>query len=135
MINRWDEKKAIQYVAENPVLGLRVYSSRLLGEESKLVLHGGGNTSLKGSTVNIFGEEVATLFVKGSGSDLKTIESKGFPPVDRERLLRLAELPALTDSEMMRELRLALLEPTAPTPSVEAIMHALIPLDYVDHTH
>lgn len=135
MINRWDEKKAIQYVAENPVLGLRVYSSRLLGEESKLVLHGGGNTSLKGATVNIFGEEVATLFVKGSGSDLKTIESKGFPPVDRERLLRLAELPALTDSEMMRELRLALLEPTAPTPSVEAIMHALIPLDYVDHTH
>ncbi len=57
MINRWDEKKAIQYVAENPVLGLRVYSSRLLGEESKLVLHGGGNTSLKGATVNIFGEE------------------------------------------------------------------------------
>jgi rhamnose utilization protein RhaD (predicted bifunctional aldolase and dehydrogenase)/NAD(P)-dependent dehydrogenase (short-subunit alcohol dehydrogenase family) len=135
VINRWDEKKAIQYVAENPVLGSRVYSSRLLGEESKLVLHGGGNTSLKGATVNIFGEEVATLFVKGSGSDLKTIESEGFPPVDRERLLRLAELPVLTDSEMMRELRLALLEPTAPTPSVEAIMHALIPLDYVDHTH
>lgn len=135
MINRWDEKKAVQYATENPVLGLRVYSSQLLGEESKLVLHGGGNTSLKGSTVNIFGDELATLFVKGSGSDLKTIESEGFPPVDRQRLLRLAELPALTDGEMMRELRLALLEPTAPTPSVEAIMHALIPLDYVDHTH
>ncbi len=135
MINRWDEKKAKQYVAEDPVLGLRVYSSRLLGDEARLVLHGGGNTSLKGSTVNVFGEEVATLFVKGSGSDLKTIESGGFPPVDRQRLLRLAELPALTDSEMMRELRLALLEPLGPTPSVEAIMHALIPFDYVDHTH
>ena len=135
MINRWDEKKAIQYVAEDPVLGLRVYSSRLLGDEARLVLHGGGITSLKGATVNIFGEEVATLFVKGSGSDLKTIGSDAFPPVDHQRLLRLAELPALTDSEMMRELRLALLEPLGPTPSVEAIMHALIPFDYVDHTH
>lgn len=135
MINRWDEKKAMEYVAENPVLGLRVYSSRLLGEEPNLVLHGGGNTSLKGATVNIFGDEVATLFVKGSGSDLKTIEPDGFPLVDRQRLLRLSKLPFLTDSEMMRELRLALLEPTAPTPSVEAIMHALIPLNYVDHTH
>lgn len=116
-------------------IGLRVYSSQLLGQESDLVLHGGGNTSVKGTLQNPFGETEQVLFVKGSGWDLRTIEAPGFPPVKLNYLLRLGELEALSDSEMMRQLRLALLNPTAPTPSVEAILHALIPHKYVDHSH
>ena len=99
------------------------------------MLHGGGNTSVKGELENIFGEVEPVLFVKGSGWDLRTIQAPGFPAVKMEHLLRLGELTALGDSEMMRQLRLALLDPTAPTPSVEAILHALIPHRYVDHSH
>lgn len=134
MKNRWNEKKAKQ-IDLNDRVGLRVYSSRLLGEEAELVMHGGGNTSVKGELVNAFGETEQVLFVKGSGWDLKTIEAAGFPPVKMDYLLRLGDLEQLSDSEMMRQLRLALLDPTAPTPSVEAILHALIPHTYVDHSH
>ena len=99
------------------------------------MLHGGGNTSVKGELQNVFGEMESVLFVKGSGWDLRTIQSAGFPAVKMDYLLRLGQLDTLSDSEMMRQLRLALLDPTAPTPSVEAILHALIPHKYVDHSH
>ncbi len=135
MKNRWDEEQAHQFAAADPVLGLRVYSSKLLGQESDLVLHGGGNTSVKGEVENVFGERERALFVKGSGWDLRTIEAAGFAPVNLEYLLRLGNLSTLSDSEMMRQLRLGLLDPKAPTPSVEAILHALIPHRYVDHSH
>lgn len=134
MKNLWNEQAAKQAASENN-LGLRVYSSNLLGQAPDLVLHGGGNTSVKGSLQNVFGDSERVLFVKGSGWDLRTIEAAGFPPVKLEYLLRLGELEKLSDSEMMRQLRLALLDPTAPTPSVEAILHALIPHKYVDHSH
>ena len=134
MRNRWDNVKAKKLATESE-LGLRVYSSNLLGEEVDLVLHGGGNTSVKGSMVNVFGEQEAVLFVKGSGWDLRTIEAAGFPAVKLDYLKQLGELETLSDSEMMRQLRLALLDPGAPTPSVEAILHALIPYKYVDHSH
>jgi len=114
---------------------LRAYSSRLLGRDPSLVLHGGGNTSVKGELTDIFGETRQVLFVKGSGWDLKSIGAAGFAPTDLNYLLRLAELEQLSDSEMMRQLRLATLDPAAPNPSVEAILHALIPHRYVDHTH
>lgn len=134
MKNRWDEQHASKLGSDDPV-ALRVYSSRLLGQESDLVLHGGGNTSVKGELTNAFGETERALFVKGSGWDLRTIEAAGFPPVKLDYLLRLGELEQLGDSAMMRELRLALLDPGAPTPSVEAILHALIPRRVVDHSH
>ena len=134
MKNRWLEKDAAQLAVDDP-LALRVYTSQLLGQESDLVLHGGGNTSLKGELTNVFGISESVLFVKGSGWDLRTIEAPGFPPVKMDYLLQLGELDQLSDSEMMRQLRLALLDPTAPTPSVEAILHALIPHKYVDHSH
>lgn len=114
---------------------MRAYSSRLLGQDPSLVLHGGGNTSVKGELTDVFGESRRVLFVKGSGWDLKSIGAAGFAPTDLNYLLRLAELEQLSDSEMMRQLRLATLDPAAPNPSVEAILHALIPHRYVDHTH
>lgn len=134
MKNRWDTNVATDHARE-PATGLRVYSSQLLGAEPDLVLHGGGNTSVKGTFTDVFGAEGRVLYVKGSGWDLRTIKAPGFPPVRLDYLLQLGELPELGDSEMMRQLRLALLDPTAPTPSVEAILHALIPHTYVDHSH
>ncbi len=134
MLNLWDEAEAQEF-AKDSTLGLRVYSSQLLGRNADLVLHGGGNTSVKGSQSNVFGEVEEVLYVKGSGWDLQTIAAGGFAPVRLPHLRALAALPALSDTDMMRELRLALLDPSAPTPSVEAILHALIPLRYVDHTH
>lgn len=132
MKNLWNDAEASEHqgaVAE------RVYSSRLIGADPALVLHGGGNTSVKDNWENIFGEEEAALYVKGSGSDLASIERKDFAPLRLEATLRLLRLQALSDMDMARELKLATLDPTAPAPSVEAILHALIPHRFVDHTH
>jgi rhamnose utilization protein RhaD (predicted bifunctional aldolase and dehydrogenase)/NAD(P)-dependent dehydrogenase (short-subunit alcohol dehydrogenase family) len=107
----------------------------LLGANPALVLHGGGNTSVKDVWKNIFGEAEATLFVKGSGSDLISIERKDFVPVRMDAMLKLSRLSQLSDMDMARELKLATLDPNAPAPSVEAILHALIPHRFVDHTH
>lgn len=134
MKNRWDKTAAQQLPAGDDV-ALRVYTSNLLGQESDLVLHGGGNTSVKGQITDLFDESVDVLYVKGSGWDLSSIEAAGFPAVRMPHLLRLGELESLSDSDMMRQLRLGLLDPSAPTPSVEAILHALIPLKFVDHSH
>jgi len=133
MKNRWDDAEANQY-AGNP-LGLRVYTSRLLGQESSLVLHGGGNTSVKIKEPNFFGEPEELLYVKGSGWDLGTIEAAGFAPVRLDVLKRLATLDQLTDTQMVRLQRSAMTDPNAPTPSVEALLHAIIPFQFVDHTH
>ena len=132
MKNLWNDQdlaKNVGYLEE------RVYSSRLLGANADLVLHGGGNTSVKGEWTNIFGDREKALFVKGSGSDLATIELKDFVPVRLEAMLKLAQLDALSDIEMARELRSATLDLNSPAPSVEAILHALIPNKFVDHTH
>ena len=134
MKNRWQNSDAAVAAAQSEV-ELRVYSSQLLGADSSLVLHGGGNTSVKAPFLNVFGEAIPALYVKGSGWDLRTIKAPGFPPVDLAYLQRLGQLQHLSDSDMMRELRLALLDPKGPTPSVEAILHALIPHKYVDHSH
>ena len=134
MKNRWNQQDASRLTDPDPV-GLRVYSSRLLGADSDLVLHGGGNTSAKGMLTDVFGNPIEVLFIKGSGWDLRTIEASGFPPTRLAYLRQLAQLPKLDDSEMMRQLRFALLDPGGPTPSVEAILHALIPHRFVDHSH
>ena len=116
MKSRWDESTA-QGCQGDP-LALRVYTSRLLGQESDLVLHGGGNTSVKAQVKNFFGDEEAVLYVKGSGWDLATIEAPGFAPVRLDVLKRLAELEKLTDTEMVTQQRAAMLNPHAPNPSV-----------------
>ncbi|MGQ0601442.1 MAG: bifunctional aldolase/short-chain dehydrogenase [Anaerolineales bacterium] len=132
MQNLWNDSEATQYT---DALNLRVYTSRLLGRNPDLVLHGGGNTSVKISQKNLLGEEEALLSVKGSGWDLATIEAAGFAPVRIRQLLGLARLEQLSDTEMARELRAATVDPAAPDPSVEAILHSLLPHTFVDHTH
>ncbi|PHS59198.1 MAG: bifunctional aldolase/short-chain dehydrogenase [Sulfurimonas sp.] len=132
MTNLWQDNEVKKYKTD---LELRVYTSRLLGKDSSLVLHGGGNTSVKSRAVNLFGEEEDILYVKGSGWDLATIESEGFAPVKMEMLLKMAKLKELNDQDMVKYQRLAMTNPQAPNPSVEAILHAIIPFKFVDHTH
>lgn len=128
----WNDDEAARFPGD---LGLRVYTSRLLGRDKSLVLHGGGNTSVKVRETNLFGEEEEILYVKGSGWDLETIEAEGFAPVRLAPAKRLAELARLGDPEMVNELRTGMTRASAPTPSVEAILHAALPFKYVDHTH
>jgi rhamnose utilization protein RhaD (predicted bifunctional aldolase and dehydrogenase) len=116
-------------------LALRVYTSRLLGQEPALVLHGGGNTSVKSTAREITGDPVQVLFVKGSGCDLSTIEPEGFSACRLEGMRRLAELSSLSDDQAVRAFRAQMLDPTGPTPSVEALLHAWLPAKFVDHTH
>ncbi|HXF65823.1 MAG TPA: bifunctional aldolase/short-chain dehydrogenase [Burkholderiales bacterium] len=132
MKSLWNEAEAARCRSE---LELRVYSSRLLGREPSLVLHGGGNTSVKVRERNAVGEEEDILYVKGSGSDLAAIEADGFAPVRMAHLLKLARLEALSDSLMMNELATQVTRAGAPAPSVEAILHAILPHKFVDHTH
>lgn len=132
MKSLWNQEDADQCKDE---LDLRVYSSRLLGQDKTLVLHGGGNTSVKIDEKNILGEEENILYVKGSGWDLEFIERPGFAPVRTEHLLKLAQLKQLSDSQMVNELKTHMTIASAPTPSVEAILHAILPYKYVDHTH
>ena len=133
MQSLWNQAEADTYAADP--LDLRVYTSRLLGREPELVLHGGGNTSVKMTTTDFFGREVEICAVKGSGWDLATIERAGFAPVRLDTLLELAELESLSDPDMVRQQRAAMLDPDAPNPSIEAILHAILPFRYVDHTH
>lgn len=128
----WNDDEARDYPGD---LGQRVYGSRLLGRDKTLVLHGGGNTSVKIRETNLLGDEEDILYVKGSGWDLEFIEAGGFAPVRMAHLLRLAELPLLSDPQMVNELRTHMTDAAAPTPSVEAILHAILPYTYVDHTH
>ncbi|MGE0554009.1 MAG: bifunctional aldolase/short-chain dehydrogenase [Gemmatimonadales bacterium] len=133
MHSLWNDEDAAPFL-DSP-LALRAYTSRLLGQEPSLVLHGGGNTSAKATVTDLFGDEESIIYVKGSGWDLATIEPAGFAPVRIEPLLRMAELERLSDPEMVRAQRAAMIDPGAPTPSVEAILHAIIPHAFVDHTH
>ena len=132
MKSLWKDKEAAKFKGD---LELRVYTSRLLGRDKSLVLHGGGNTSVKIRERNTLGEPEDILYVKGSGWDLETIESAGFSPVRLRHLLRLAELDALSDPQMVNELKTHMTRASAPSPSIETILHAILPYKYVDHTH
>lgn len=132
MKSLWNDQEAAQYEGD---LGLRVYTSRLLGRDTSLVLHGGGNTSVKVTQTNLVGEEQELLCVKGSGWDLETIDVPGFPAVKLDHLIKLAQLESLSDPQMVNELRTHMTDAGAPTPSVEAILHATLPYKFVDHTH
>jgi rhamnose utilization protein RhaD (predicted bifunctional aldolase and dehydrogenase)/NAD(P)-dependent dehydrogenase (short-subunit alcohol dehydrogenase family) len=128
----WNDDEAARWPGD---LGKRVYTSRLLGRDRSLVLHGGGNTSVKIRERNLFGEEEDLLYIKGSGWDLETIEEAGFAPVRLEPVRRLAALAALSDPQMVNELVTHMTRASAPAPSVETILHAVLPHRYVDHTH
>jgi rhamnose utilization protein RhaD (predicted bifunctional aldolase and dehydrogenase) len=123
----WNDNDTVEFKDD---LDYRVYTSNLLGRSDELVLHGGGNTSVK-STIG--GKEV--LYVKGSGWDLVSIERPGFPAVELNFLQDMAKVESLSDSEMVAGQREAMMDKSSPNPSVEAILHAIIPFKYVDHTH
>lgn len=116
-------------------LALRVYTTRLLGADPRLVLHGGGNTSLKTRVADLNGDEVDVLCVKGSGSDMATIEPPGLPAVRLAPLKRLRARTAMSDDDFARVPRANLIDPTAPAPSVELLLHAFMPAKFIDHTH
>jgi rhamnose utilization protein RhaD (predicted bifunctional aldolase and dehydrogenase)/NAD(P)-dependent dehydrogenase (short-subunit alcohol dehydrogenase family) len=116
-------------------LALRVYTTRLLGRDPKLVLHGGGNTSLKTRMNDLNGDAVDVLCVKGSGWDMGAIEPAGLPAVRLAPLRALRARAALSDEDMVRLLRANLIDPAAPNPSLEVFLHAFMPAKFVDHTH
>ncbi|MFP5316903.1 MAG: bifunctional aldolase/short-chain dehydrogenase [Acidimicrobiia bacterium] len=130
--NLWDDEEVARWAGD---LGQRVYTSRLLGRDPDLVLHGGGNTSVKSRHTTLFGNEVDVLHVKGSGADLADIDEGGFSSLRLDPVLRLAGLESLSDAEMARQLLLAATSPEGPNPSVETIVHAVLPYRFVDHTH
>ncbi len=116
-------------------VALRIYTTRLLGGDPRLVLHGGGNTSVKTTMRDLLEESVDVLCVKGSGWDMAHIEPSGLPAVRLDPLRRLATLDRLSDEEMVDYQRGNLLESQAPNPSVETLLHAFLPHKFVDHTH
>src|SRR5579883_301425 len=141
MKNLWsnsDAKAAIDAHAKKGIgedLALRVYTTRLLGGEPKLVLHGGGNTSVKTRMADITGQTIDVLCVKGSGWDMGTIESPGLPAVRLAPLRELHGLQALSDEDMVNVQRSNLLDSKSPNPSVETLLHAFLPHKFIDHTH
>ncbi len=141
MLSLWsdaDAERMVERYAQQGVgrdLALRVYTSRLLGGEPKLVLHGGGNTSVKTVVKDLLDDEVEVLCVKGSGWDMAAIEPAGLPAVRLAPLRKLRGRTALSDEEMVRLQRANLIDPGAPNPSVETLLHAFLPHKYVDHSH
>ena len=133
-----DAEALVAHGAESGVdrdLALRLYTTRLLGRDRKLVLHGGGNTSLKTRMRDLFGEDVEVLRIKASGADMAAIEAESLPAVRLDPLRRLRRLDAIADDELVGIERANLIDPGAPTPSVEIMLHAFLPHKFVDHTH
>ena len=141
MQNLWSDGEAKAAIAQHAAKGigedlaLRVYTTRLLGGEPRLVLHGGGNTSVKTRVADITGAAVDVLCVKGSGWDMGTIEAPGLPAVRLEPLRELVGLQALSDEDMVNVQRCNLLDSKSPNPSVETLLHAFLPHKFIDHTH
>jgi rhamnose utilization protein RhaD (predicted bifunctional aldolase and dehydrogenase)/NAD(P)-dependent dehydrogenase (short-subunit alcohol dehydrogenase family) len=141
MKNLWDEgdaeAMASAYAAKGVSrdLALRVYTTRLLGGEPRLVLHGGGNTSVKTVVSDLLGETWEALCVKGSGWDMGAIEPAGLPAVKIAPLQKARKLDRLSDKDMVALQRANLIDPDSPNPSVETLLHAFLPHKYVDHTH
>ncbi len=141
MKSGWRERDAEAMVAHGVKAGigadlaLRIYTTRLLGRDPKLVLHGGGNTSLKQRTRDLLGDEIEVLLVKATGADMATIESEGLPAVRLEPMRRLLALEQIGDAELVAIERANLIDPAAPNPSVEMMLHAFLPHAFVDHTH
>ncbi|MFQ5955818.1 MAG: bifunctional aldolase/short-chain dehydrogenase [Kiloniellales bacterium] len=141
MLSLWSDREAARLAAHYAKAGvgrdlaLRVYTTRLIGGDPRLVIHGGGNTSVKTRMTDPAGDEVEVLCVKGSGWDMATIEPAGLPALRLQPLRRLASLDALSDEAMVNSHRCNLLDSSAPNPSVETLLHAFLPHRFVDHSH
>lgn len=119
----------------NRDVAIRTWTTRLLGRVPQLVLHGGGNTSVKTTLNDHDGTPVEVLCVKGSGWDMGRIEPAGLPALRLAPLKAMVNYESLSDDDMVMLQRRLLLDPAAPNPSVEAILHAILPFRHVDHTH
>ena len=141
MKNNWSNNESRKYISKYKKLGhsedlaLRVYTSRLLGRNSELVLHGGGNTSVKTTIKDIDGKNYDVLCVKGSGWDMAEIEPEGLPAVKLKPLLSLKNKKYLSDEDMVAYQKRNLIDIKSPNPSVETFLHAFLPFKFVDHTH
>lgn len=141
MKSRWSETDANECISHyakegiNTDIAIRTYTTRILGQEPRLVLHGGGNTSVKTKVTDPLGIEYEVLCVKGSGWDMGVIEPAGLPAVQLKPLAALADMESLTDEELVASQRRMLIDPYAPNPSIEAVLHAIVPHKHVDHTH
>ncbi|HKX64801.1 MAG TPA: bifunctional aldolase/short-chain dehydrogenase [Rhizomicrobium sp.] len=141
MQSGWSDKDAQDFIARyapkgvNEDLAVRTYTTRLLGSDPKMVLHGGGNTSVKTTVKDQLGEDVEVICIKGSGWDMGVIEPAGLPAVRLEPLRKLRKLDRLSDEDMVNYQRINLLDSTAPNPSVETLLHAFLPHKFIDHVH
>jgi rhamnose utilization protein RhaD (predicted bifunctional aldolase and dehydrogenase)/NAD(P)-dependent dehydrogenase (short-subunit alcohol dehydrogenase family) len=140
MNNAWSESEAAQFRSRygpewGEDLALRIYLATLIGAEESLVLHGGGNTSVKTSVSNILGNEVPVLYVKASGQNMAEITPEGYTGLDLEYLKRLRSLTDLSDEKMLNEFATHMIDARAAAPSIETLVHAFIPKKYIDHTH
>ena len=141
MKSRWVDSEAADIVARGagtglaPDLALRIYTTRLLGRDPKLVLHGGGNTSLKTRARDHFGRETEVLRIKASGADMATVDARGLPAVRLAPLRDLRAVEAVADEDLVAIERANLIDPSAPNPSVEVMLHAFLPHTFIDHTH
>jgi len=141
MKNLWSDREAQSFIKRyakdgvNEDVALRVYTSRLLGGDPKLVLHGGGNTSVKTTMTDLAGDETEVLCVKGSGWDMGDIEPQGLPAVRLHPLLKMERFRSLSDEDMVNAQRTNLLDAASPNPSVETLLHAFLPHKFIDHTH
>jgi len=140
MENRWSDEKAAQFLEKygnrwGKDLALGLYAASLIGAEDKLVLHGGGNSSVKTTHTNLLGERLDAIYVKASGYNMAFIEPNGYTGLDLGYLKKLRSLSVLSDEEMANELRTHFLDARSATPSIETLVHAFIPSKFVDHTH
>lgn len=141
MENRWSDEAANQLISHyaekgvNEDIALRVYTSRLIGVEPELVIHGGGNTSVKTTVSDLLGDPRDVLCVKGSGWNLDTIEPEGLPAVSLAPLQKVRGFESLSDEDMVALQRANLIDPASPNPSVETLLHAFLPHKFVDHSH
>ena len=141
MKSLWNNKTAFKYISEykkkniNKDLALRIYTTHLLGKNPKLVLHGGGNSSVKSQGKNLFNKNVNLIYVKGSGWDMSNLNEHGMPGLELDPLLESKKLNTLKDIDMVNYLRSNLINSNSPNPSVETLLHAYLPFKFVDHTH
>src|SRR6185503_8300517 len=141
MQSKWSDADARKFVSDyagkgiNEDLALRTYTTRLLGQDPKLVLHGGGNTSVKTTVKDMLGEDVEVICIKGSGWDMGYIEPQGLPAVKLEPVRKLRKLDKLSDEDMVNYQRINLLDSGSPNPSVETLLHAFLPHKFIDHVH
>ncbi|MHB9097786.1 MAG: class II aldolase/adducin family protein, partial [Syntrophales bacterium] len=140
MNNIWADAEADAFIeshgsAWGSEIAHLAYATRLVGSQPDLAMHGGGNTSLKGTVKTVAGDEVAALFVKASGVAMEAITPPGFVCLDHAYLKKLRAVSSLTDETMADEFRMRMLKPSDQLPSIETLMHAFIGEKVVVHTH